>query len=110
MEVTVKWFDGTYPSFNLILASGPDKEPFLEVKGCKIVDGQNGPFVSYPSRKQDNGKYWNHVYASDAFNAVVLSKAQESMPSRRQRPRDDGPPQRSQRPPSRNDDDRATPF
>jgi DNA-binding cell septation regulator SpoVG len=95
MEVSVKWFDGQYPSFNLILASAPGKEPFLEVKGCKIMDGKNGPFVSYPSRKLDSGKYWNHVYASEAFNAVVLSKAQESMPkpqSRRQAPVDDADP------------------
>jgi hypothetical protein len=80
MEISVKWFEGTYPSFNLILASAPGKEPFIEIKGCKVMDGRNGPFVSYPSRKQDDGKYWNHVYGSDAFNAVVLSKAQESMP------------------------------
>lgn len=99
MEISVKWFDGQYPSFNLILASGPGKDPFLEIKGCRIVEGQNGPFVSYPSRKQDNGKYWNHVYGSEQFNAVVLSTAQESMPSRRSAPArgrpahdDDGPP------------------
>lgn len=93
MEVSVKWFDGAYPSFNLILASAAGKDPFIEIKGCKIMDGKNGPFVSYPSRKLDSGKYWNHVYGSDAFNAVVLSKAQESMPkaqSRRQAPEDDG--------------------
>jgi DNA-binding cell septation regulator SpoVG len=80
MEVSVKWFEGQYPSFNVILASAAGKDPFLEIKGCKIVEGRNGPFVAYPSRKQDDGKYWNHVYGSDAFNAVVLSKAQEAMP------------------------------
>jgi DNA-binding cell septation regulator SpoVG len=93
MEISIKWFDGTYPSFNLILASAAGKDPFIEIKGCKIMDGKNGPFVSYPSRKLDSGKYWNHVYGSDAFNAVVLSKAQESMPAkapaRRQAPADD---------------------
>jgi DNA-binding cell septation regulator SpoVG len=83
MEISVKWFDGQYPSFNLILASAAGKDPFLEVKGCKIVEGQNGPFISYPSRKQDNGKYWNHVYGSEQFNAVVLEKAQASAPSRK---------------------------
>lgn len=98
MEVSVKWFDGQYPSFNLMLASGPGKDPFIEIKGCKIVEGQNGAFVSYPSRKQDNGKYWNHVYGSDAFNAVVLSKAQESMPAKA--------PSRQQR----GDDSSSIPF
>lgn len=80
MEISAKWFEGTYPSFNLILSTAPGADPFLEIKGCKIVEGQNGPFISYPSRKQENGKYWQHVYGSDKFNAVVLSKAQESMP------------------------------
>jgi DNA-binding cell septation regulator SpoVG len=77
MNITIKWFND---NFNLAIASAAGKEPFIEIKGCRIVDGRNGPFVSYPSRKQDDGKYWNHVYGSDAFNAVVLSKAQESMP------------------------------
>jgi DNA-binding cell septation regulator SpoVG len=95
MEVSIKWFDGQYPSFNIMLASAAGKEPFLEIKGCKIVDGQKGPFISYPSRKMDNGKYWNHVYGSDLFNATILSKAQESMPRKNTHrssiPDDDGP-------------------
>ena len=82
MDIQIKWFDGQYPSFNIGIASKEGAEPFIEIKGCKIMDGQNGPFISYPSRKQDNGKYWNHVYGSEKFNAVVLSKAQESAPSK----------------------------
>lgn len=85
MDIQCKWFEGQYPSFNLILATAPGKDPFLEIKGCKIVDGQNGFFVSYPSRKQENGKYWQHVYGSDQFNAVVLSKAQASKPQSKPR-------------------------
>jgi DNA-binding cell septation regulator SpoVG len=80
MEISVKWFAGQYPSFNLILATAPGKDPFLEVKGCRIVDGKNGQFVSWPATKKDDGKYWNHVYASDLFADVVRSKAQEAMP------------------------------
>jgi hypothetical protein len=102
MEISCKWFDGQYPSFNLAIASAAGKDPFIEIKGCKIVEGQNGPFVSYPSRKQDNGKYWNHVYGSDAFNAVVLSKAQASMPSKAHA----RAPARS----AQGDDDRDIPF
>jgi hypothetical protein len=102
MEITVKWFDGQYPSFNLILATAPGKEPFIEIKGCKIVDGKNGPFISYPSRKQDDGKYWNHVYASDAFNGVVLEKAQAAMPSKA--------PARPARQAQRDDPDGDIPF
>ena len=83
MNVTVEWHRD---NFNVNIASKEGAEAFLSIKGCRIVDGAKGPFVSYPSRKNEQtGKYWNHVWASDKFNAVVLSKAQESMP--KQEPR-----------------------
>jgi DNA-binding cell septation regulator SpoVG len=51
------------------------------LKGCQIKDGPNGPFVSVPSKKNEQtGKYWNHAYLADKFAAIVLSKAQESQP------------------------------
>jgi DNA-binding cell septation regulator SpoVG len=78
MDVQIKWFSD---NFNVILASKEGAEPFLEVKGCRIVNGSNGPFVSYPSKKLDSGKYWNHVYGSERFNAVVLEKAQAAQPA-----------------------------
>lgn len=78
MNVTVKWFND---NFNVILASKEGAEPFLEIKGCRIVNGSNGAFVSYPSKKNEQtGKYWNHVYGSEKFNSVVLEKAQASQP------------------------------
>jgi DNA-binding cell septation regulator SpoVG len=78
MEVSIKWFND---QFNVILSSKAGAEPFLEVKGCRVVNGQNGPFVSWPSTKNQNtGKYWNHAYASEKFNAVVLEKAQAGQP------------------------------
>lgn len=80
MNIVITWHDSKYPSFNVGLASKEGADPFLEIKGCRIVDGQKGPFVSYPSRKQDDGKYWNHVWGSQKFNDVVLAKAQEAMP------------------------------
>lgn len=89
MKVEVKWFND---NFNVALSSAEGKEPFLEIKGARIVDGKNGPFVSWPSKKLDSGKYWNHVYGSEQFNAVVLSKAEESRPTRQERrQREDGP-------------------
>jgi DNA-binding cell septation regulator SpoVG len=63
--------------FNVALTANGD-EPFLTIKGCRIVQGQNGPFVSWPSRKLDSGKYWNHVYASRAFGDAVLSAYNKS--------------------------------
>lgn len=77
MKISIKHFAGQYPSFNVALHTSPESEPFIEIKGCKIMHGSNGEFVSWPSRKQDDGRYWNHVYASNDFNAAVLKKAKE---------------------------------
>jgi DNA-binding cell septation regulator SpoVG len=85
MDVQIKWFND---NFNVILASKEGADPFLEIKGVRIVDGKNGPFVSWPSKKNEQtGKYWNHVYGSEKFNAVVLSKAQAAQPSQSTRGR-----------------------
>lgn len=75
MKVTIEHHGGQYPSFNINLHTVEGDEPFLTIKGCKIVEGSKGPFISYPSRKMDNGKYWNHVYGGEAFNAHVLKLA-----------------------------------
>jgi hypothetical protein len=80
MKIICKWFPGEKPQFNVAIASAEGKEPFLEVKGCRIVNWQNGEFVSWPAKKLDTGKYWNHVYASEAFNVAVLDEAKKSMP------------------------------
>lgn len=80
MHITIKHFDGQYPSFNIHLHSAEGSEPFLEIKGCRIVDGAKGPFISYPSRKDANGKYWNHVYGGEKFNEHILKLAQADKP------------------------------
>lgn len=87
MDITIKHFDGKYPSFNINLHSAPGAEPFLEIKGCRIVDGQNGPFVSYPATKNEKtGKYWSHVYGGEKFSAAVLKLAQQAMPKEERQP------------------------
>jgi DNA-binding cell septation regulator SpoVG len=78
MRITIEHFPGERPQFNVSLSSGEGKQPFITIKGCRIVDGSNGPFISWPARKLDTGKYWNHVYASDAFSAAVLAEAQKT--------------------------------
>lgn len=83
MDIQVVWKEGKYPSFNVGIASKAGNKPFLEIKGCKLVDGQKGVFVSYPARKQEDGKYWNHVWAADAFNEMVIKKAQEARPGKK---------------------------
>lgn len=82
MEITIRWFtDSKYPSFNVELASTPDRDPFITIKGCRIANSENGEFVGWPATKNQNtGKYWNHVYASKEFAEAVLEKAKEAQP------------------------------
>ena len=109
MKVTIEHHSGQYPSFNINLHNVEGAEPFLTIKGCRIVDGQNGPFISYPSRKMDNGKYWNHVYGGEKFNAHVLELAQGGQQERRPPPTRTAPP-KSAGGGSRHDDDSSIPF
>jgi DNA-binding cell septation regulator SpoVG len=97
MKITIEHHND---QFNVALTSPTGDEPFITIKGCRVVQGGNGPFVSFPAKKLDSGKYWNHVYASRAFSDAVLreynkSKARAPAPSRRPpppAPMDDEPP------------------
>jgi DNA-binding cell septation regulator SpoVG len=76
MHIGIEWFEGKYPQFNVSLAGSPDRDPFLTIKGCRIVDGSKGQFVSWPATKNEKtGKYWSHVWGSDAFAEKVLAEA-----------------------------------
>jgi DNA-binding cell septation regulator SpoVG len=72
MHITIEHIHGKYPSFNVNLHSKEGSQPFLTVKSCRLVEGTKGPFVSWPSRKMDNEKYFNFCYASDGFQAEVI--------------------------------------
>lgn len=95
MHISAEWFND---NFNLSLHSSQDKDPFITIKGCRIVSGSKGPFVSFPSRKLDSGKYWNHVYANEPFQAQVLKIAEAARPASQKAPA------------KRNDDDSDLPF
>lgn len=34
----------------------------IKIYGCRVAEGKNGDFISLPSRKGTDGKYYNHVY------------------------------------------------
>lgn len=34
----------------------------ITVYGCNVVEGKNGDFISFPSYKGKDGKYYNHAY------------------------------------------------
>lgn len=77
MKITTTWFND---QFNVSLASKPDADPFLTVKGVRIKQGSNGEFVAWPSQKKSDGTYWKHCFASDAFNEAVLAEAKKTQP------------------------------
>lgn len=99
MHISTEWFQD---SFNVSLSSAAGREPFLVVKACRIKEGRNGDFVSWPASppKQQGGKWWGHVFASEAFSQAVLGEAIKSRPKQdtrthsemKARQDDDGPP------------------
>lgn len=75
MKVTIQHFEGKYHSFNIMVHAVEGADPFLTIRGCRIIEGKNGPFISYPATKNDQGKYWNHVIGGDKFNEYVIKEA-----------------------------------
>lgn len=62
IPIDVRFFkvaDGRMP-FNMTIF----KE--IAVKGCAVVDGKNGLFVSMPSYKGKDGKYYDYVFPVSA--------------------------------------------
>lgn len=51
------WKDNEYATFNL---NFPDFG--ITVYGVTLRYKDGKPFLSFPSRKDKEGKYWNHVY------------------------------------------------
>lgn len=109
MHISIEHFRGEYPNFNVSLHSAETSPAFLVVKGCKFMNGPTGEFVSWPSRKDGNGKFWNHCYASREFNEHILKLAKHGAPAE---PMPRPTPARSQPPvqPNYNDIDDDLPF
>jgi hypothetical protein len=104
MKITADAREGaksTYYSLNL--HSGEGKEPFMTIKGCRLIDGTNGPFVSFPSHKDDKDKYWPHVWASDGFHVEAIKAMRAATPAKDTRTQ-------SERRPKPPIDDSAVPF
>lgn len=47
----------------------------LVIKGLTLVEGKNGLFVSFPSTKGKNKKYYNSVYSLDKEWSGLLTDA-----------------------------------
>lgn len=96
MHISIDPIEGKYPSFNVNLHTSPEREPFLTVKGVRVVDGKTGRFVSWPAKKLDSGKYWNHVWGSEPFVEKVLAAIDAVKPKKAKPEHDpwdgEGPP------------------
>lgn len=80
MHITAQWFND---QFNFSLHSKEGSDAFLTVKGCRIVDGKEGPFVGFPATKNAKGEWWRHVWGSDAFQAALIKTANAAKPSQK---------------------------
>ena len=47
----------------------------LIIKGLTLVEGKDGLFLSFPSKKEKNGKYYNTVYSLDKEWIKLLQDA-----------------------------------
>ena len=47
----------------------------VTIYSCSVVEGKSGDFISWPSRKADNGKYYSHAYAplSNEDQAAIIA-------------------------------------
>jgi DNA-binding cell septation regulator SpoVG len=81
MKIDIQWIQSDRPQFNLALATAEGKPHFLTVKGCRIIEGSKGKFISWPSTKNEKtDKWWQHVYVSEAFAEIVLAEALKTQP------------------------------
>jgi DNA-binding cell septation regulator SpoVG len=51
------------------------KQSVFKVYDCRIVDGENGKFLSFPSRKGSDGNYYNRarITDSDMCEAIIAA-------------------------------------
>lgn len=60
-----------------------EEKPFMVIKGCKIVNGQNGPFLSGPATKIDND-WFNYLFMSKEFSQYISEMAVKAFPKQAQ--------------------------
>lgn len=67
-------FDNGGEVFDLLLNG-------ISIYGCRLVDGANGTFVSFPARKGSDGKYYSICYAvlDDATVESICKQVDEAL-------------------------------
>ena len=53
----------------------------VTIYGCKVVEGSKGDFISFPSHKGKDGKYYNHAWVklSDADSQNIIAQVEEKL-------------------------------
>jgi DNA-binding cell septation regulator SpoVG len=85
VKITIEHIGKKYSEFTVHLASKEGADPFLSIRGVRIVKGSKGDFLSWPARKLESGKYWNHCWASEKFAAAVMEEARATMPEQEEK-------------------------
>lgn len=55
----------------------------VHINDCRVVEGEKGDFIGMPSRKANDGKYYNRVYAklSPEDEKAILEKVEKEVNS-----------------------------
>lgn len=53
----------------------------VTIYGCRVIEGKNGDFVSFPAYKGSDGKYYSHVWIklSDDDTAAIVKQVENML-------------------------------
>lgn len=69
-----KAFENGGVSFDMVV------DGWITIYNCTVVAGKGGDFISFPSRKGSDGKYYNYVYFDvREYQDEILEKVQAKL-------------------------------
>ena len=72
VKITCKPYNGTTKTKAFV---DLELDNTLVIKGLTLVEGEDGLFLSFPSKKGKDGKYYNSVYSLDKEWTKLLQDA-----------------------------------
>lgn len=53
----------------------------VTIYGCRVVEGKNGDFISFPQKKGNDGKYWNIAYVklTDEETKAIIAEVEKEV-------------------------------
>lgn len=53
----------------------------VTIYGCKVVEGSKGDFISFPSHKGKDGKYYNHAWVklTEEQSKEIIAQVEEAL-------------------------------